>query len=209
MLCILLFRPWSSCLVFKVLQKKTCTRDGSRKRQLREELERSSGQTQLRQGEEVETPKPFQVQVADIAKLSAACLACCEAQVIERNDTMKRCIFQAFDDACDRHKSRFQFRPGASQQRKCFREQDSNPRTGTVVGFHTTDAHVKINIKSEFSKSLLHRRSFVIWRPFYSCSLLGKVYCQADFWELKYVEPCGTMWNLDRGLETKTKHVVP
>lgn len=108
MLFILLFRPpWSSCLVFKVLQKNTCTRDGSRKRQLREELERSSGQTQLRQGEEVETPKPFQVQVADIAKLSAACLACCEAQVIERNDTMKRCIFQAFDDACDRHKSRF------------------------------------------------------------------------------------------------------
>eukprot|EP00438_Fugacium_kawagutii_P016947 Skav230410 [mRNA] locus=scaffold4006:68851:69996:+ [translate_table: standard] len=29
------------------------------------------------------------------------------AQVIERNDTMKRCIFEAFDAACDRHRLRF------------------------------------------------------------------------------------------------------
>lgn len=30
-----------------------------------------------------------------------------QAQVIERNDTMKRCIFEAFDTACDHHRVRF------------------------------------------------------------------------------------------------------
>lgn len=48
------------------------------------------------------TKDPFwAVSVGDPPNVSA------QAQVIERNDTMKRCIFEAFDAACDRHRLRF------------------------------------------------------------------------------------------------------